>query len=55
MTKRINCSVSLLCSVKSNLHCSVDDSLFSNMNSEGYIGLFIAHTLIHDYDDYAIN
>ncbi len=41
--------------MKSNLCCSMDYSLFTSMNNEDYSMLFIADTLIHDCDDYAIN
>ncbi len=47
--------MSLFCSIKSNLPCSIKYSLFTSINSEDYIRLFIGDTLIHDYDDYAIN
>ncbi len=40
---------------KSKLHCSVDYSLFTSLNSEDYIRLFIADTLIYECGNYAIN
>ncbi len=48
-------TVSVLRSIKSNLYYSVDYLVFTRMNNEDYMRLFIADTFIHNYDDYVIN